>query len=327
MKNNIKKYSAIILTHAPKDGLIVSLEMLMSQSIVPERIVIYNTDKDMFYSNIINKDKLNNVLTMHKDVIQIVNIDSSEFDHGRSRNEAIKFINTDYVLYLTDDAVAYNDSMCENLLEAFNTYSDSDGKVAASYARQVAKPDARLSEKYVREFNYPEHDIVKTKKKEKELGIKNYFFSNVCAMYDRNIFYNVGCFEEDIILNEDTFFAYAAINKGYKIVYVSKAIVYHSHNYSFRQQFSRNFDIGVSQSEKKDIFDSIPTSKEGMKFASWISCKLCKGLHFIVLFQFIIECAYRYFGFKRGYNYNKLSIDNCIKYATNKNYFLKKKHG
>ena len=327
MKNNDKNYSVIILTYAPKDDLLVSLGKLISQSIVPKKIIIYNTDKSLLYSNIKNRDGFENFLSSNAGLIEIVNIEKNEFDHGKTRNDAMELVNTDYVLFLTDDAIACDEKLSECLIDSFEKYSDNDSKVAAAYARQVAKDDAKISERYVREFNYPDYDIVKTKKSEDELGIKNYFFSNVCAMYDRNIFYTLGRFEEDIILNEDTFFAYNAINSGYKIVYASNAIVYHSHNYSHKQQFSRNFDIGVSQSEKKEIFDSIPTSKEGMKFVRQISFRLIRGLHFVELISFMVQCAYRYIGFKKGYNYEKLSVDDCIRYASNKNYFIKRKYG
>lgn len=327
MKKNDKNYSVIILTYAPKDDLLISLEKLISQSIVPKKIILYNTDRRSFYSNIKDKDKFDKLLSSNSDLIKIVNIEKNEFDHGKTRNDAMELVNTDYALFLTDDAIAYDESLSEHLIDSFEKYSDNDGKVAAVYARQIAKDDAKISERYVREFNYPDYDIVKTKKSEAELEIKNYFFSNVCAMYDRSVFYTLGGFEESIILNEDTFFAYNAINSGYKIVYDSKAMVYHSHNYSNNQQFSRNFDIGVSQSEKREIFDSIPTSKEGMKFVKNISFRLIKGFHLVELISFIVQCTYRYMGFKKGYKYEKLSVDDCIKYASNKNYFIKRKYG
>ena len=42
-------------------------------------------------------------------------------------------------------------------------------------------------------------------------------------------------------------YAAAAIQAGYRIAYAAQARVVHSHNYTFRQQFCRNFDLGVSQ--------------------------------------------------------------------------------
>ena len=322
MNNESKDYSVVILTHMPSDELAISLEKLLEQTIKPKKIIIYNTDLIHFFKRISDRFKLEKILYDDKSFIQLVHISKNEFDHGKTRNDATKLIDTDYVLFLTDDAVPYDKFLCENLLKAFDKYRD-DKDVAVVYARQIAKSNAKLKEKYVRLFNYPDYDIVKDKVSEKKLGIKNYFCSNVCAMYDMSIFNSTGKFEENVILNEDTFYAYKVINEGYKIVYVSDALVYHSHNYTYKEQFSRNFDIGVSQAEREEMFNSIPSYSEGKKLVTFVISKLLKELHIIMAFDFIIECAFRYFGFRKGINYKSLTKDQCIKYALNKKYFKK----
>ena len=62
-----------------------------------------------------------------------------------------------------------------------------------------------------------------------------------------------GGFTERAIFNEDMICAGTMIQKGYSVVYAADARVYHSHNYSGRQQFHRNFDLGVSQAEHPEI--------------------------------------------------------------------------
>ena len=323
MNSCIKDYSVIILTHKPSDELIVSLEKLSEQTILPKKIVIYNTDLIHFFKNISDRFKLEKMLYDEKSLIKLVHIDENEFDHGKTRNDAANLIDTSYALFLTDDAVPYDKYLCEYLINAFDKYSD-DKKVAVTYARQVAKNNARLKEKYVREFNYPNYDIVKDKDSEKKLGIKNYFCSNVCAMYDMSIFKSVGRFDENVILNEDTLYAYKVINKGYKVVYNSKAIILHSHNYTYHNQFSRNFDIGVSQAERQDIFNNLPSYGEGKRLVKSVIIKLLKGLHIIMIIDFIIECIYRFIGFKKGLKYKNLTNNQCIIYANNKKYFMHK---
>ena len=252
-------------------------------------------------------------------------IDKDEFDHGRTRNIILKTSEADYILYLTDDAVPCDEKLASNMISAFDEYNEESSRVAATFAKQIAFDDAKLKEKFIREYNYPDYDVIKDLSKEQTLGIKNYFLSNVCAMYDRATLIELGGFEEDIILNEDTFFAYAAIHNGYKIVYKAEARVYHSHNYTYMTQFNRNFDIGVSQKERHEIFAKIPSEKEGTKLLKTVLPRFLKELKFIEAIDFIIECTYRYFGYKKGYNFEKLSIDTCIKYASNKEYFVKKK--
>lgn len=323
MSSIVKNYDVVILTHAPKDCIVLSIEKLQTQIIRPSRIVIYNTAENLFYKNIHDIDRFKELINSSN--VKVVHIDEDEFDHGKARNDASKLCESDYLLFLTDDAVPYDEFMCEEMIQSFDRYSTASSKVAVVYARQLAKSDAKLKEKYVREFNYPAYDVIKEKSKELELGIKNYYCSNVCAMYDRNIFNTLGQFEENIILNEDTFYVYNAINKGYRVVYSSNAKVYHSHNLGYKEQFSRNFDIGVSQYERKEIFSKIPSTKEGKKMFVSVSKRLLGGLHVIMFIDFVIECFYRYMGFNKGKKFEDLTIDECIRYASNKKYFIKKK--
>ena len=90
------------------------------------------------------------------------------------------------------------------------------------------------------------HDIIKSKDTLDLYGIKNYFMSNVCAIYDFKYFKQNNGFTENIILNEDTYFAYKIINDGYKVLYNSNALVYHSHNYSYIKQFKPKYSIRIS---------------------------------------------------------------------------------
>ena len=98
-----------------------------------------------------------------------------------------------------------------------------------------------------RSFNYPEQSSVKSLADIDKYGIKTYFCSNVCAAYDKGIYLKTGGFTERAIFNEDMICAGTMIQKGYSVVYAADARVYHSHNYSGKQQFHRNFDLGVSQ--------------------------------------------------------------------------------
>ena len=97
------------------------------------------------------------------------------------------------------------------------------------------------------------------------LGIKTYFCSNVCAMYSRKIYNVIGGFTHKTIFNEDMVYAGNACQKGYAICYVPEAGVIHSHNYSCGQQFHRNFDLGVSQTDHPEIFGGISSESEGKR--------------------------------------------------------------
>lgn len=58
-------------------------------------------------------------------------------------------------------------------------------------------------------------------------------------------------------------YAAGAVQAGWKIAYAAGARVYHSHNYSCREQFRRNFDNGVSQAQHADIFQGYHQNRRG----------------------------------------------------------------
>ena len=82
------------------------------------------------------------------------------------------------------------------------------------------------------------------------------------------------------------FFAANAIEHGYGVAYAADAKVVHSHNYTMRQQFHRNFDLAVSQKQHSEIFEQVSSEAEGMK--------LVKST---IAYLFKIKKAMAYFSF------------------------------
>lgn len=318
MNSIIKKFDIIILTHKPKQYFVETLKKINTQVILPEKVIIYNTDENSFFDNI-DREEYELIVKDLKYIYEVYHITKQDFDHGKTRNIASLKSNTPYLMFLTDDAVPFDEYLTKNLLSSFN-----DDKVALSYARQIPRDNSMLKERYIREFNYGDNDIIKDINTEKIYGIKNYFCSNVCSMYNKSIFELLGRFDENIILNEDTFFAYKAIRNGYKIVYKSNAKIIHSHDYTYIEQFKRNFDIGVSHIDKADIFNRLPAESEGKKLVFYVLGKLIKEFRILEAVDFINECIFRYLGFKDGKKYNSLGYKNCLKKTNNKQYFINK---
>lgn len=293
IKKEKKTYDVVILTHEPQSMLIDSLNLLKKQKAKPKNIIIYNTDEKVFYKNI--KDIVALKATLKSKNVKLVHIEKKDFDHGKARNDAMKLCTSDYVLFMTDDAVPYDNMLSTKLMEGF-----TDKKVAVTYARQIAKKEASKKEKYVREFNYPNVDIVKDKTTKKQYGIKNCFCSNSCAMYDRLLFNKLGRFKIGLPQNEDMLFAYKAIEKGYKVVYKSKAMVYHSHNLSYLEQFKRNRDIGKFQKINKKIYKKFKSEGEGFKLIKFVNEKFIREKKYLSLIDFNVECIFRYLGYLVG---------------------------
>lgn len=84
-------------------------------------------------------------------------------------------------------------------------------------------------------------------------------------MYRKCVYEKMGGFVLHTIFNEDMIMAAHVIREGYKIAYVAQAEVVHAHKYTYRQQFTRNFDLAVSQRQYKEIFDGVKSETEGVR--------------------------------------------------------------
>lgn len=294
-----KSIDVIIPTYRPDAKFISLLLALKRQSISPNNIIVVNTDKSIW--NKLDMDtKVKNTLGADISKLILKHIEKKDFDHGRTRNYGVSFSKTKYFICMTMDAVPKDEYLIENLLK---TMSD---KVKLSYARQMANEDADILEKFTRNFNYPDKSIIKSKSTEQIYGIKNYFCSNVCACYERESFDKIGGFKENIILNEDMIYAYDLLNTGKSLEYVAGAVVLHSHSYTGKEQFKRNFDIGVSQAMDKSIFSSLKSETEGIKMIK-LNIKYLKEqkeLYYLPKLIYISAC--KFLGYKLGKSYKKL---------------------
>lgn len=225
----------------------------------------------------------------------------SEFDHGKTRDAGIRMSNADYVLLMTQDAIPADGQLVSNLLKSFD---DSD--VAVAYARQLPKADCRCIERYSRDFNYPDISRKKTADDISKLGIKAFFCSDVCAMYDRERYIENGGFITKTIFNEDMIMANTLLKAGYAVYYCADAKVYHSHNYGNSEQFHRNFDLGVSQIDNPEVFGNISSESEGMKYIKKMTGLLATNGKWYYIPYFYVNSACRLLGYKLGKNYKKL---------------------
>lgn len=303
----------IIPTYKPDDSFLKLIEIMQSQSVSVNRIIIMNTEQKFFERIVYSNSSINGYKN-----IEIKHISKKEFDHGKTRNKGVARSEADYFLMMTQDAMPVGNDLVKRLLNAF----EEDDKVAVAYARQVAADNAEDSEKYAREFNYPVESATHSQSDVPSLGIKAYFCSNVCAMYRRDIFDELGGFMNHVIFNEDMLYAAKAINAGYRIAYVADAQVIHSHNYSNKEYYKRNFDIGVSHAMHPDIFEGLNTKGEGMKLVRRTTNRLRSTGHFFGIFKVYVTSAYKYLGYRSGKHYTRLSKKAIMRKTLNPGFWI-----
>lgn len=303
----------IIPTYKPDDKLITIIKALAGQSVAPGKIILVNTNEEYFEGF----TGLNGYEEISK-YIEVIHITTEEFDHGSARNKGAHASSADFLLYMTQDAIPYDDKLIENMQKAFK-----DESVCSCYARQIVGEDATLAEEFSRLFNYPDDGFVKSAEDKPRLGIKTYFCSNACAMYRRKYFEELGEFPGNMIFNEDMVFAFSVIEAGYKIAYEPNAKVIHYHNYSSMQQFHRNFDLAVSQAMHPEVFESVSSEAEGSSYAK-SAYKYFKAKGKIMYFiPFAFTCGCRLLGFKLGKKYDKLPHFMVMWFTMSPDYFRK----
>ena len=307
MENKKYEIDAIIPVYGPGKEFRELLKRLSEQSYPLHKIILMNTGEAPWKEDVEKEYPLCEVHLLKKE----------EFDHGGTRHLATTFSNADYLLFLTQDAMPEDENLVENLITAFSW----DPAIKAAYGRQLPNADCREIEKYTRSFNYPEESRVKSKEDLASLGIKTFFCSNVCAMYEKATYDRQGGFIRRTIFNEDMIYAGGLIKNDYKIAYVAEAKVVHSHNYNTVEQFHRNFDLAVSQTDNPQIFAGIRSEKEGVRLVVGTAKHLLKVKKPWLLFPLVTTSAGKILGYKFGQNYRRLSDDFILKCTMNPSYW------
>lgn len=304
----------IIPTYKPDRELFLILDMLKRQTVKPQQIIIMNTEEKYFDQLIFGSDFLKqyeNCMLHHHS--------KREFDHGGTRNRGVSHSTADYFVMMTQDAVPADEYLLERLLEPLR-----EGKAVVSYARQLPKEDCNPIERYTRSFNYPEQSCLKSREDIGRLGIKTYFCSDVCAAYNRKIFDELGGFVHHTIFNEDMLYAAKAVKAGGSIAYCADARVFHSHNYSAKEQFHRNFDLGVSQADHPEVFGGLASEGEGIRMVKQTSAYLWNNGYKRLIPQLLVTSCAKWRGYRYGRNYRRLSDKRVLKYTADRMYWKRR---
>ena len=307
----MQEIDIIIPVYKPGSKFLELIERLEHQSIPVHQILLFNTEQkywEAFQYDHPRRKRYENVKLWH--------ISRKEFDHGRTRREAVKKSKAPVFVMMTDDAMPADEFMLERLVAPL-----SDSAVAVSYARQLPREEAGAVERFTREFNYPPVSRVKSKEDLPELGIKTYFCSDVCAAYRRDIYDKQGGFLKHAIFNEDMVYAAGCIRAGYRIAYTAEAEVIHSHQYTNKEQFRRNFDMGVSQAEHPEIFAAYPSESEGIRFVRQMIRHLREAGFKRKIPHVLVQSGFKYAGYLLGKHYRSLPGKLVVRMSNSKEYW------
>jgi rhamnosyltransferase len=235
---------------------------------------------------------------------EITTIARQDFSHGGTRQACIdQLTDSDTVIFLTQDAVLASPQALSRLLGRFD-----DPKVGAVYGRQLPRPGASEIEAHARLFNYPEKSDVRTSDDIPRLALKTSFISNSFAAWRRQALIEVGGFPTHTIQNEDTHAASRMILAGWKVAYAADACVYHSHPFTWRQEFRRYFDIGVFHGRDPWIRQEFgKAGGEGFRFVR-SELKYLRRHQISAIPSAMVRTALKLLGYKMGNHERRLPI-------------------
>jgi len=300
------KLSVIIPTLNAGKYLPDLLTKLFAQTIHDKEIIIIDSESD---------DRTIEIARSYN--VRVQSVPRKEFNHGQTRNIAARDASGEFLVFLTQDALPVNNSLLENLMSPL----EKDPEIAMSYGRQIAYDHSRTLEKFIRGFNYPDKSMTRGKKDIASLGVKTFFCSNACALYRKDIFWDLGGFRNDTIMNEDMDFVYRAVMSGYKVHYAADAQVLHSHDYTLLEQFRRYVDIGVFFANNKNITSSSRNENEGIRYILQASRYLIKNKELNELVYLFLDSFARFLGYRLGLHYRMFSPRTMCRISMNRNYW------
>lgn len=235
-----KSISAIIPLNDP--SFLENIKSLQNFKLIREVIVLNNSGEG-----------ISKYIRSKKFLVE----DVQKFDHGGTRNLGASISKGDILLFMTQDARPCGDDFDINIIRSFS------GKVKLVYGKHIPLEENPF-EAFERRFLYGERVVVKPAKFKPDgrIDFPDFFASDVCLAVDRNTFWEVGGYPENVISSEELILSYKIVRAGYKIMYNPSVKVFHSHhNEKILESFRRWFDVGV-------FFSYYPFVKRGFyKFA------------------------------------------------------------
>ncbi|EOS30576.1 hypothetical protein C807_02117 [Lachnospiraceae bacterium 28-4] len=310
----MRKIDIIIPVYKPDQKFLALVDKLEHQTVAVNKIIIMNTERQYFDRLV----KGTSFFEKYRNVC-VINLKKEDFDHGLTRRQGVEQSDAQVFVMMTMDAMPVDEDLVEKLTAPLERED-----VAVSYGRQMAGKNSGEIERYTRKFNYPGKGCEKSAKDVEKLGIKAFFCSNVCAAYRRDIYDRLGGFVSRTIFNEDMIYAAGAIKAGYKIVYAADAKVVHCHNYTYRQQFRRNFDLGVSQADHPEVFAAVSSEGEGAALIRKTTVHLWKSGKKRLIPGLYISSCFKYAGYLLGKHYKGLPKCLVLKCTMSEEYWKQK---
>lgn len=224
-----------VITHTAKHHLEKCLPNYLNSPLKPRVLLVNSSSND------------GTVELAEKLGAETLVIPRSQFNHGSTRELARKHLGTDIIVMATPDAYPESTETLGLLVQPL-----VENRASVAYARQVPHDGAKPIETFSRDFSYPSKSEFRTIEDLPRLGAGVFFCSDSLAAYRDIALETIGGFPS-CLFGEDTIVTAKLLREGHTIAYVAEAVCRHSHHYSLRQEFRRNFDIGLMRQQYREL--------------------------------------------------------------------------
>lgn len=296
-----------VITHNAKQHLPYCLPPLLSSPLKPKVVVVNSSSND------------GTVELAEKMGATTLVVPRSSFNHGYTREQARKFLDTDIIVMVTPDAYATSKETLSCLVQPI-----LENKASVAYARQLPHDEAGFFEAFPRLFNYPDTSHIRGIDDLQRYGVYTFFCSNSFAAYSNKALNEIGGFKP-VLLGEDTIAVSKLLKRGDKIAYVAEAQVKHSHSYNLKQEFQRHFDTGLARKNTEELnISSISDQKRGARFTIDLFKQLLKTKPYLIPYA-AIQSAVKYLGYLAGRR-SRYAPKWLIKCCSSQDYFWSSEH-
>lgn len=217
-----------VLEQVVKQELSDDYEVIIVDSGSSDQTVTFVKTKQQEFENIVLKE-----------------IHPKQFGHGKTRNLGASIARGKYLVFITQDAMPYDQYWLKNLVSCFN----DDDNIVGVFGRHIPYDDCDIFEKHniITHFNNFGSELTiyymdDQERYNREEGYRHLlcFYSDNSSAMRKSVWEHTPY--PDVDFAEDQLWARQIIEKGYKKAYSPESVVYHSHNYTFKQQFKRYYD-------------------------------------------------------------------------------------
>ncbi len=158
---------------------------------------------------------------------RIVHLEPGGYHSATVLNQGVEWAETELVAFVNSDAIMMDRHVLRQLGDAILV----DPSCAGAFCRQITRPDASPLTRL---------DYFTAFENRHELGHYAQMMSLVCSMV-RKTAWQENPFDPALTFAEDYVWSHRALERGWSLAYVPRAVVEHSHDYSGEELYRRHF--------------------------------------------------------------------------------------